>query len=260
MTPTQQRSRYLSERPCPGCGGPVSIASLTGLCTHCRGKAQGKATPRKCLDCGIVINAQSMRCRPCHRKHVAETKLVPPSCPDCGARVSGHDKRCQACAGKARQGPSSANWKGDDVSQNGGRVRAIRRYRIDGQSCVDCGKAAKVRHHSDRDVANNQPDNIEFLCYLCHARRHVEDYRAAGRRRREQRQQQLCSPDSTQADAILANQLRRLYDFTYDELAKAMQPPRSLAWVRNRLVFETVPNSLDIEAIFAAIESISAEN
>jgi len=83
--------------------------------------------------------------------------------------------------------------------------------------------------------------------------------RAAAERRREELEQ-LCSPDLIRADAALANQLRRFHDITYEELGKALKPPRGVGWVRDRLIVKAMPTPLHLEAIFAAIETISGES
>lgn len=59
-------------------------------------------------------------------------------------------------------GPNHPNWTGNNVSKNGGRRRAIKMYRLG--KCDLCDKPATDRHHKDDNTANNNPDNIQFLC------------------------------------------------------------------------------------------------
>ena len=58
-------------------------------------------------------------------------------------------------------------WLGNDVSERGGRTRAIRMYPIM-PPCVMCGNDKAERHHIDGDTANNDPENILPICRACH--------------------------------------------------------------------------------------------
>lgn len=67
------------------------------------------------------------------------------------------DKIRQAKLGKRRPeitGVLNPNWKGDNISPDGGRQRAIRLY--------PCPKG-KQRHHIDGNPKNNEPSNILIL-------------------------------------------------------------------------------------------------
>lgn len=59
------------------------------------------------------------------------------------------------------------NWRGDNVSEKGGRKRALRLYPDIGP-CSKCGAAKAERHHRDDNTANNDPSNIAILCRRCH--------------------------------------------------------------------------------------------
>lgn len=52
--------------------------------------------------------------------------------------------------------------------------RTQRRYPVAGVVCEGCGLAPAVdRHHIDRDIANEAPENILRLCEPCHHRQHL---------------------------------------------------------------------------------------
>lgn len=68
-------------------------------------------------------------------------------------------------------GANNPGWKGDDVGESGGRVRANKMYIAD--ECSLCGSDYRVqRHHIDKNTRNNSVENIEILCEPCHKARH----------------------------------------------------------------------------------------
>lgn len=71
--------------------------------------------------------------------------------------------------GKAKLGELNPMWKGDSIAYDAsGRARAQRMYIPIGK-CQRCGeKPALDRHHKDGNTANNDPDNVSFLCRSCH--------------------------------------------------------------------------------------------
>jgi len=52
-----------------------------------------------------------------------------------------------------------------------GHSWAQRHYPLEGVACVDCGVAARERHHVDGNSFNNAPENVAFLCTSCHRKR-----------------------------------------------------------------------------------------
>ena len=68
---------------------------------------------------------------------------------------------------RTKWGPDHHAWMGGDVSEKGGRSRAIRRYRDIGP-CWACGAEPAERHHIDGDTSNNEPFNIAVVCRRCH--------------------------------------------------------------------------------------------
>ena len=64
-------------------------------------------------------------------------------------------------------GERTPRWKGESVSDRGGRSRALRMYPEAG-TCSVCGGENAERHHIDENTANNIPENIAFLCRRCH--------------------------------------------------------------------------------------------
>lgn len=68
-------------------------------------------------------------------------------------------------------GENNHQWKGDNVGDSGGRLRANKMY--EANSCSICDSIIRVqRHHVDKNPINNSPENIEILCELCHKARH----------------------------------------------------------------------------------------
>lgn len=49
-----------------------------------------------------------------------------------------------------------------------GRKRAQRTVSLTGHTCELCSKKARVRHHRDGNVLNNNIENLQLLCYRCH--------------------------------------------------------------------------------------------
>lgn len=48
--------------------------------------------------------------------------------------------------------------------------------------CERCGSTHRLcRHHKDRMIWNNSPDNIEVLCGSCHFREHAPERRSSSR-------------------------------------------------------------------------------
>jgi 5-methylcytosine-specific restriction endonuclease McrA len=65
-------------------------------------------------------------------------------------------------------GEFSYMWKGDQITKESGNCRAIRMYPSIG-TCQRCKeKQAVDRHHRDGNTANNNPENVLFLCRRCH--------------------------------------------------------------------------------------------
>ena len=70
-------------------------------------------------------------------------------------------------AARITEGKDHPRWMGDDISEKGGRARALRWYPELGP-CIKCGSPRSERHHKDRDTANNEAGNIQPLCRKCH--------------------------------------------------------------------------------------------
>jgi hypothetical protein len=97
-------------------------------------------------------------------------------CPDCNAgrwvplRKIKRRKSllCKVCTGKRRFGAGTPNWNGDRATRKTGHQRAQRRFPVLGK-CQRCGlKDARERHHKDGNTLNNEPGNVDKLCYSCH--------------------------------------------------------------------------------------------
>lgn len=57
-------------------------------------------------------------------------------------------------------------WKGNNLSQVGGRKRALKWFSK--KPCESCGSEKSERHHKDGNTLNNDSSNIAFLCRRCH--------------------------------------------------------------------------------------------
>ena len=68
-----------------------------------------------------------------------------------------------------RKEEDSPFWKGDDVLEASGRVRAQKKFK-NAVMCNRCKSKKKPidRHHKDGNTRNNNESNIEFLCRKCH--------------------------------------------------------------------------------------------
>ena len=95
---------------------------------------------------------------------------------DCGTQVvirgralmSGNTRSC-GCLRKevaSRFAEKNVNWKGISATEQSGRGRAERSFRIG--KCEICGEPGMDRHHKDGNTKNNSPSNIQCLCRKCH--------------------------------------------------------------------------------------------
>ncbi len=69
-------------------------------------------------------------------------------------------------------GTNNPMWKGDNASENAGRLRAEHLYQQLG-TCEACDTDATYRHHCDGNTRNNDASNIMQLCNTCHAQWHI---------------------------------------------------------------------------------------
>jgi thymidylate synthase ThyX len=84
-----------------------------------------------------------------------------------------HTTETKRLLSEAKQGEKNPMWKGDGISPQAGRLRALRLFPT--EPCEACGVAEGHRHHKDRDTFNNVRSNIEFLCASCHTSRHLDE-------------------------------------------------------------------------------------
>lgn len=81
-------------------------------------------------------------------------------------RQGWHLKRDSGYSKTIHSGEDHYRWQGDQVSPDGGRIRARKMYDLG--PCERCGKPATDRHHKNGNTANNHRANIEILCRRCH--------------------------------------------------------------------------------------------
>ena len=81
-------------------------------------------------------------------------------------------------AKRSKWGPEHHAWKGDDVLPRSARARAARLFKSLGP-CVRCGNEESERHHINKVVTDNRPENIMVVCRQCHSAIHTEMRHAA---------------------------------------------------------------------------------
>lgn len=73
------------------------------------------------------------------------------------------------CSKKCRQQPKgeeSPFWKGNNITQQTGRWRAIKMFPH--KPCEVCGSKNSERHHIDKNAINNNSNNIKYVCRKHH--------------------------------------------------------------------------------------------
>lgn len=140
---------YYAPRSCSDCDALISRTNKTGLCVRCQmaevGRANAKPKPC-CAHCGNVCSVvgQKFCSRECYLK------------------------------GNTRPtGPAHHSWRGDQVGNWGARRRAQKV--VPSGNCEVCGQPGADRHHIDRNILNNNPTNIAYLCRSHHAQLHYEE-------------------------------------------------------------------------------------
>lgn len=139
---------------------------------------------RECLECGVSISSQSRtgRCRKCAGRATGRANGVQhPRCRGCGATTPRSDSRycswdCYVANCTRPRGEDHHAWKGDEVGEWGARRRAQKE--LPPGECEVCGDPAD-RHHVDRDILNNDPSNIRYLCRSHHIQLHRREQRAS---------------------------------------------------------------------------------
>ena len=104
------------------------------------------------------------------------------NCDTCGTEYTGWGRFF--CSKKCRtqpRGAASHSWKGDDITKQTGRDRAVKMYGK--HPCQECGAERAEIHHVDGNPVNNDRHNIMFLCRKHHIlieNRHHHMLRARG--------------------------------------------------------------------------------
>jgi hypothetical protein len=114
-----------------------------------------------CITCGRPVGPRAGReCPPCRtyrRNHGVARPFGPV---DAGRRT----------------GEANPGWKGDRAGVAARRYRTIRLFPHLGV-CALCGNRPAVsRHHWDKDIDHNAPENVAPLCRSCHQVLHVWGY------------------------------------------------------------------------------------
>ena len=81
--------------------------------------------------------------------------------------MKGYKQSPEHIAKRKRLGKEHHSWKGDNITEKGGRSRAQRMYPVIG-NCKICNNKKSERHHIDGNTSNNEPSNIEIICRKCH--------------------------------------------------------------------------------------------
>lgn len=111
----------------------------------------------------------------------------------------GHKRTPESIAKGTRWGVEHHAWQGGNVSETGGRARALRKFPII-HPCELCSSPQTERHHRDGNTANNEAANVWFLCRRCHMQQdgRLEPFKALARANQ---------PRAAQASAMLRRRL-----------------------------------------------------
>ncbi len=140
---------YTLARSCSSCGVSIGRKNTKGMCPRCFcamvGRSNAKPKP-DCLNCGKPVPqvVQKYCCRACYEEHHVTPK-----------------------------GADHWSWKGNAVGHWGARNRAQKV--LPPRPCEVCGTESVHRHHVDRNIHNNDPSNIRFLCASHHKKLHIEE-------------------------------------------------------------------------------------
>lgn len=155
---------------------------MTGTCLHCA--APFEVTRRRKFYC-------SQACFHAHSYKGDDVSAHTKASRRHKARKRGEDVPYLPLGAPQKKGPDNPNWKGDDVTDDSGRVRARRLYAA--QPCSKCGATGHIdRHHRNGNTKDNSPNNIVCLCRRCHLEtdgrlaRAREYGKLAGKKRHEQ--------------------------------------------------------------------------
>lgn len=89
------------------------------------------------------------------------------NCNRCGTPYVGWGRfYCKPSCRIQPKGEESPSWKGDNITKQTGRGRAVAMYGK--QPCEKCGKEKTDIHHIDSNPVNNERSNIMFLCRKHH--------------------------------------------------------------------------------------------
>lgn len=134
----------------------------------------------RCNDCGKLVKGHdTKRCKECNSHYVSKEMIA-------GRRKrpihdSPHTKKSKKLISRNRQGKGlhpgtnyGQTWERHPRFIDGSwsyRRRTMKQGRLD--KCERCGKSEKLHvHHKDRDRRNNNDENLEVLCTMCHMHEH----------------------------------------------------------------------------------------
>lgn len=140
------------------------------------------AIVRVCGWCGQEVSMVPAKVRPtnfCSRQCSGKFRQGKPfhtneSRQQIAQALAGRSNPAAAQRLKGMRGEKHPRWKGNAITEHGGRKRAQAMY--PSRPCEICGvkpDAVRIhRHHKDENTRNNAPDNIQFLCTKHHREAH----------------------------------------------------------------------------------------
>jgi len=87
-----------------------------------------------------------------------------------------HSMESRQLQSEQKLGEKNPAWCGDSVGRAGAYIRAHKMISTAGKRCAVCDADRGIhRHHRDRNLLNNDLENIDFLCARCHRARHQSE-------------------------------------------------------------------------------------
>ncbi|WP_138501767.1 HNH endonuclease signature motif containing protein [Spirosoma lacussanchae] len=116
---------------------------------------------------------------------VKTRELANKTCKTCGSefgrrRFNGRLEDASRFEGRLFCSQSCANTKSNPSDRTTFHLRARRHIK---SACQECGTASGLEvHHIDRNIKNNDPENLQTLCRSCHMKLHWKEDEKFNRR------------------------------------------------------------------------------